>query len=150
MRNLLLLTLSAGATFAQLPQDTLRTQLYAPTTVKQKFLAETPGAVEERRTEHSVHFRKPDGTRVALISQYLHWRDPETGQMLAVEPALWTLDNGWRLEGGPVKARIVRSGTAWTFELYQQRDDKQWKTISFTIPAPSTTKGSRSLSLTRS
>jgi len=150
MRKLLLLTLSAGATFAQLPQDALRSQLYAPKTVKQKFLAETPGAVEERRTEHSVHFRKPDGTRVALVSQYLHWRDPETGQMRAVEPALWTLDNGWRLEGGPVKARIVRSGTTWTFELYQQRDDKQWKTISFTIPAPSTTRGCRSLSLTRS
>ena len=58
----------------------LRTQLHAPTTVKQKFLADNPDAVEERRTEHSVHFRKPDGTRVALISQYLHWRDPETGQ----------------------------------------------------------------------
>jgi len=78
---------------------------------------------------------------VALISQRLHWRDPESGQLRAVEPALWTLDNGWRLEGGPVKTRIVRSGTAWALEFYHQRDDKQWKSISFTIPAPSYDRG---------
>ncbi len=89
MRKLLLLAVSAGATFGQVPQDALRTQLHAPRTVKQKFLAENPNAVEERRTEHSVHWRMPDGRRVALISQHLHWRDPETGQMRAVEPVLY-------------------------------------------------------------
>jgi len=76
------------------PSIPFHSRLHAPRTVKQKFLAENPNAVEERRTEHSVHFRRPDATRVAVISQHLHWRDPETGQMWAVEPVLWTLDNG--------------------------------------------------------
>lgn len=103
------IALAATVAFAQLPQDTLRTRAYAPNTVRQKFLAENPAVVEDGRTEHSVHYRVAGG-RVALISQFLYWSDPETGRMVPTEPALWTLDNGWRLEGGPVKARIVAGG----------------------------------------
>ncbi|MEK7408930.1 MAG: hypothetical protein AAB225_28030 [Acidobacteriota bacterium] len=110
MRKLFFLGLAASLAFAQPPPDTLRTRIHAPKTLKQKFLEENPGAVEEKRTEHSVHFRRVDGARLALISQNLNWTDPETGQIVPIEPALWTLDNGWRLEGGPVKARIVRGG----------------------------------------
>lgn len=73
-RKLLVVAVFAGATWAQVPEDALRSRLHAPATVKQKFLAENPSAVEERRTEHSVHFRMADGTRLALISQDLHWR----------------------------------------------------------------------------
>ena len=112
MRKLFFLSLAAGLASAQLPQDTLRNKVYAPKTVKQKFPEDNPSVVEERRTEHSVHFRRADGVHIALLSQHLHWTDPETGQTLPVEPALWTLDNGWRLEGGPVKTRIVRGGGA--------------------------------------
>ncbi len=85
MRKLFFLSLAAGLTFAQLPRDTLRTRIHAPT--------------------------PSNGARVALISQLLNWSDPETGQLVPVEPAHWTLDNGWRLEGGPVKTRIVRGAT---------------------------------------
>ncbi len=68
MRLLLLLTLTtAGFTFAQPPQDTLRTKAYAPKSVRQKFLEEHPALVELRRTEHSVHFRKTVSLAVDLV-----------------------------------------------------------------------------------
>jgi len=54
MLKLLLLALSAGVILAQLPQDTLRNQLHTPTTIQQRFLADNPGAAEDRRTENAV------------------------------------------------------------------------------------------------
>ncbi|MEK7404183.1 MAG: hypothetical protein AAB225_03670 [Acidobacteriota bacterium] len=61
MRRLLFLSVTAGPTYAQLPEDTLRNKSYAPKAVTRKFLEENPGLVEQSRSEDSVHLQKPDG-----------------------------------------------------------------------------------------
>jgi hypothetical protein len=54
------------------------------------------------------------------------------------------VDPGQRLAAGGRPGQgpdRTGGGTAWTFELYHQRGDKQWKTLSFTIPAPTRDQG---------